>query len=78
MSIPSERHVHLSRSVSLLFTGTNSIESNSIVILYLNHFFKINGECEDHTEKKVVEVTAPALHLTGDRGHIRDSLGVGL
>ena len=31
-----------------------------------------------HTEKKVVDVTAIAVHSTEDRGHIRDSLGVGL
>ena len=30
------------------------------------------------TKKKVVDVTAIAVHSTEDRGHMRDSLGVGL
>ena len=39
----------LSRSGSLLFSGNNSIQANSSVILFPNHSF--NVECEHHARK---------------------------
>ena len=42
------------------------------------HVSAFGDDFENSTEKKVVEVTAIAVHSTEDRGHIRDSLDVGL
>ena len=59
----------VSRKSSVKALQTSKNEFHVMKVIYLEICTR---------KKKVVDVTATAVHSTEDRGHIRDSLGVGL